>query len=108
MWNEPNFEAGAEETLKCILGGDPCNVKVKYANDACLRRTPVIILTNRDIIPKNQAFQSRTLRFYWKSYPELRFCTKKPLPFAFFYLLIKYNLLRISDLEEWGKKLCNI
>ena len=47
MWNEPNFESDAEETLKCILGGDPCNVKIKFQNDACLRRTPIIIFSIR-------------------------------------------------------------
>lgn len=34
LWNEPFFEPGSEETLKCLFGGDTLNCKVKYMPDA--------------------------------------------------------------------------
>lgn len=57
FWNEPNYDPGAIETLKMLFGGDTCNVKVKYKNDATIRRTPIIVLSNVDVLPTNDAFR---------------------------------------------------
>lgn len=62
LWNEPNAEPAAMDTLKMLLGGDTFNAKVKYENDAVVTRTPVIVLSNNDIFPKDAAFQSRLVR----------------------------------------------
>lgn len=43
LWNEPNAEPAAMDTLKMLLGGDTFNAKVKYENDAVVTRTPVIV-----------------------------------------------------------------
>lgn len=90
LWNEPVMEASASETLKCILGGDTCNAKVKYQGDAVISRTPVIILSNNDVFPKDQAFRSRMFSFDWRPAPFLKDCTKKPHPLVLHLLYNKY------------------
>lgn len=90
IWNEPMMEPSAQETLKCILGGDTCNAKVKYQGDAVICRTPVIILSNNDIFPKNEAFRSRIYQFNWKPAPFLKEYTLKPHPIAIYHLYNRY------------------
>nr|QTE04084.1 MAG: putative nonstructural protein 1 [Tarsiger cyanurus ambidensovirus] len=102
LWNEPNVEPAAYETLKEIFGGDSSNVKVKYKNDAILLRTPVIVLCNHEAFPTTEPFRQRMFRREWKACPALQTLTKKPFPFAIFYLLIKHNILMV-DRELFGK-----
>lgn len=92
LWNEPNAEPSAMDTLKMLLGGDSFNAKVKYENDVVVSRTPVIVLSNNDIFPKDSAFNSRIIRHMWKSAPLLKRYTKKPQPIAAYLLLEKYNI----------------
>lgn len=109
LWNEPNYEPGAEETLKTIFGGDSTAVRVKYQGDAIIPRTPLIILTNTDIFPRTAAFDARMFRYTWRSASYLKYIKKKPHPLAMFYLFLKYNLMSMSNvvLENWEKDLIN-
>lgn len=91
LWNEPCMEASATETLKCILGGDSCNAKVKYQGDAVIMRTPVIILSNNDIFPKNEAFRSRMYQFNWRPANFLVEYKLKPHPLCIYHLFNKYK-----------------
>lgn len=92
LWNEPYFEPGSEETLKCLFGGDTLNCKVKYMPDAIVNRTPIIILTNRDCIPHNNAFNARCFFEYWTTCHLLKVLKKKPHPLAFGLLLKHYDI----------------
>lgn len=92
LWNEPNAEPSAMDTLKMLLGGDSFNAKVKYENDVVVSRTPVIVLSNNDIFPKDSAFNSRLIRHTWKSAPLLKKYSKKPHPIAAYLLLEKYKI----------------
>lgn len=65
--NEPAAESSSFQTLKTILGGDTCNVKVKYSMDHILHRTPEVISSNNDIFPKDSAFRSRIIRYTWRT-----------------------------------------
>lgn len=107
LWNEPNFEPGAEEVLKLIFGGDTCPARIKYEGDACLQRTPVIVLTNRDVIPNDSTFTSRVWKHYWREAPYLKHISKKPHPLSVFYLMLKYNILSRKNFvfEDWEKEL---
>lgn len=69
------------------------NVKVKHCDDAVLSRTPVIILSNNDVFPKNVAFRTRIIQYNWKPCIELKQFNKKPHPLAFIKLLriLQYN-----------------
>lgn len=94
IWNEPHAEPSAFETLKCIFGGDTTNVKVKYAEDAIMQRTPIIVLTNNYIFPKDKAFKSRIIRYDWNTCDILKEYKKKPHPLVWPLLLSKYNVLQ--------------
>lgn len=96
LWNEPNFEPSAQETLKMILGGDQITVNVKYQPDASLRRTPVIILTNNSCL-NDVAFKSRVQKYTWERASFLQYVKKKPIPIAFFYLLLRYKILHVES-----------
>lgn len=93
LWNEPNAEPAAMDTLKMLLGGDNCNAKIKYQMDAVVSRTPVIVLSNNDIFPKDAAFNSRIIRYRWRAAPLLRAFEKKPHPIAAYKLLEQYGIL---------------
>lgn len=109
LWNEPNFEPGSEEVLKLLFGGDTCPARIKYEGDACILRTPIIVLTNRDVIPNDTTFTSRVWKYYWKVAPFLKYLLKKPHPLSMFYLLIKYNILSRNNykFEEWELDIIN-
>lgn len=76
-----------------ILGGDTVSAKIKYQNDAVITRTPVIILSNNDIFPKDLAFRSRMYSYIWKTCPNLINYNKKPHPLASYLLLKKFNIV---------------
>lgn len=107
LWNEPNFEPGAEEVLKLLFGGDTCPARIKYEGDACIQRTPIIVLTNRDVIPNDSTFTSRVWKHYWTAAPFLKYVQKKPHPLSIFYLMLKYNILSRKNFifEEWEKEI---
>lgn len=93
MWNEPNYSAEFEEQLKELLGGDTTNVSAKYKAEVQVWRTPVIILTNRNInLMNNPAFNDRMRIYRWKQAPFLRKLEKKPHPLATYKLFAYYNI----------------
>lgn len=93
LWNEPNCEAGSFDTIKMLFGGDSLNCKVKYQHDYIIHRTPIIVLSNKNIFPKDCAFKCRMLTYYWSYCEMLKEYSKKPLPLAFYFLLKHYNLI---------------
>lgn len=100
LWNEPNCEPGSFETLKMLFGGDQLAVKVKYKNDVIINRTPVIVTSNKDIFPNDAAFRSRMSTHFWKPAPFLKKLKKKPYPFYWYYLLIKYDVVSLLDDDD--------
>lgn len=92
LWNEPQCEPSAFEDLKMLLGGDTMNAKVKHQDDAVLSRTPIIILSNNDVFPKNEAFRTRMICHQWKPCEELREFSKKPSPLCYLKLLDHYGV----------------
>lgn len=103
LWNEPNFEPGSEEILKLLFGGDTCAARIKYEGDACILRTPIVVLTNRDVIPNETTFTSRVWKYHWNVAPFLKYLTKKPHPLSMFYLFLKHNILSKNNykFESW-------
>lgn len=87
VWNEPNCESAALDTIKKIFGGDPDMVSVKYSTDLPVQRTPVIVLSNTDVFPHDQAFNHRMFRYRWKPCPALIKYDKKVYPLALIDLL---------------------
>lgn len=95
FWNEPSAEPAAFETLKMLFGGDTCNAKIKYEDDAVIQRTPVIITSNNDCFPTDEAFNSRIFKYTWRQCDLLKKHTKKPFPVAWPLLLQKYNIIEL-------------
>lgn len=95
LWNEPQAEASAFETLKTLLGGDQTIVRVKFQSDQTVNRTPVIILSNNNIFPSDAAFTNRMYTYVWDTAPHLARYSKKPHPIATYYLKI-YSRLKFE------------
>lgn len=93
VWNEPMCESTAFEDVKLLFGGDTMKVKVKYMSDAVIDRTPIIVLTNNDIFPKDPTFQCRMIKYNWKPFSELKHVKCKLNPHSFIELLKKYNII---------------
>lgn len=93
VWNEPQCESSAFEDVKLLFGGDTMKVKIKYMGDAVVDRTPVIVLGNRDIFPKDSTFDARMIKYKWKPFSELKYVKKKIHPMGFHKLLINYDII---------------
>lgn len=93
LWNEPHCETSSFETIKMLFGGDTLNVKVKFLDDAIVNRTPVIVLSNNDIFPKDTAFRTRMYFYMWKSCASLKRCKKKLLPLILPKLFEMYKII---------------
>lgn len=75
------------------MAGDPYNVRVKFAQDTCVERTPVVVLTNNTVpFMADPAFADRIKQFNWQPAPFLKNVKYKPLPLCIFPLLNKYNI----------------
>lgn len=90
LWNEPNIEPGQHDTLKMLTGGDSMNVKIKRKADVKMLRTPLIILTNKNVIPRSLEFADRVYKCEWSKQPWLKNHSKMPNPLAWIKILFKY------------------
>lgn len=82
-WNEPVYETPHLDTLKKLLGGDPCTTDVKFKDPITIMKTPVIVTSND--IPNfvhDQNFRDRLVTYYWDAAPMLIECHGKPNPLA--------------------------
>lgn len=89
-WNEPNFEPAAEDTIKMILGGDPIKTPIKYEQERNIMRTPVIIMTNKNVFKQNEAFDDRIITYHWERAEFLKEYRKKIHPMTWTYLVNNY------------------
>ena len=62
-------------------------------DDQQVTKIPVVVLSNRDIFPKEEAFNCRIFRQQWRPCPALRSNEKKPHPLAVPKLFRKYKCL---------------
>lgn len=89
-WNEPNFEPSAEDTIKMVLGGDPIKAAFKYEGERNIARTPVIVMSNKNVFKTNDAFEDRIITYYWDRAEFLRKYRKKIHPMIWPYLVDNY------------------
>lgn len=71
LWNEPNCEDSALESLKKITGGEPYSANIKNKQHQLIKRTPIVVTANHIIFPNIPEFTSRVRYFYWKTAPFL-------------------------------------
>lgn len=100
LWNDPNVEPSAWDTVRLLCGGDAIYVKVNNLDDfALIGRTPIIILAYANIFPNNphdrEYFNTR-FTYQWHDYMDLKNVKKKPLPVAIYHLFTKYNIIQTS------------
>lgn len=96
VWNEPNFSPNNLDTLKMLLGGDPCPARIKYESDYVIPRTPVMMTTNKKVLPDNDAFSQRVSTWNWNSATYLKELKKKPHPLCMIDLYRKYTVVEIN------------
>lgn len=93
LWNEPNCNPEALDTLKTIYGGDRCAAAIKCKDDAVIYRTPLIVTSNNAMFPNNEALNARRKNYEMKVWPQLKeIGEKKPIPLCIEKLLTKYNV----------------
>lgn len=94
VWDEPNYERGALETLKMLFAGDTCSVSVKYRQDQAISCTPVFVTTNSFLSFQGlPSFSTRIAQYHWREVPFLKKITKRLYPMTFYDLLIKYKII---------------
>lgn len=96
VWNEPNFEPAALDTIKMLLAGDPMKVAVKYQKEQFLQKTPIIVMTNKVVFPNDQAFHDRICTYTWKRAPFLKEYMFKINPKIWEYLVNTYVLENVN------------
>jgi hypothetical protein len=98
MWDEPNYEQAVIESLKKLMAGTACTVRVKCKPDAAVYRTPLIVMTNTvQSFMVSPAFADRIRIYRWRVAPQLKAMTKLPLPLATYYLFLKYGIIKDSN-----------
>lgn len=92
VWQEFNYMPSAIDTIKLLLGGDPCSAAIKYEAHATINRTPVIITSNNNRVPNTPPFKARVKSYHWREATFLRVYDKKPNPLTWKNLVNKYVL----------------
>lgn len=93
LWNEPNYESSCTDYLKTLFEGGDTKVRVKNMGDTHVKRTPIIVLTNRRVeFMGDLAFRDRVKQYTWKAAPFLKEYSLKPYPLTFFDILLKYEI----------------
>lgn len=97
IWNEPNIEPSALETVKMLLGGDPCPANVKYQSGHIITKTPVIITANSRILDAQDPVWSSRCKFWeWRPAPFLRNIDGYPHPMAWPEIINRYKILELE------------
>lgn len=92
IWNEPNIESSAFDTVKMLTAGDPCPANIKYQSNITITRTPIIFTSNKAIFNESDPVWTSRIDFEppWHTAPFLKDHEKKPHPMTYFALCIKY------------------
>lgn len=51
------------DRIKLLLSGNECQAQVKFKDDGSIRTTPVILMSNGDILPDNDIFNARVMKY---------------------------------------------
>lgn len=80
IWNEARLDPYYYEDIKQIMAGDQLEVQVKNHPPRILEKTPLIVLSNREVFPSDRAFLIRMRKFEWRTCGFLARCRRKPNP----------------------------
>lgn len=90
-WDEPNFEPAATETLKKLFAGTALKASIKFAKEANVQKTPLIITANRDKFGED-VWDDRIIKYEWNACPMLKQYKKRLHPMCWCYLVDTYVL----------------
>lgn len=91
MWNEPNIESSAYDTVKMLAGGDPCPANVKYQSGCTITRTPLFFTSNSRLFDENDAVWSSRIYFEkWQKASILKEVSLFPHPMTWKKLVERY------------------
>lgn len=92
IWNEPNIESSAFDTVKMLTAGDPCPANIKYQSNITITRTPIIFTSNKAIFNETDPVWTSRIDFEppWHTASFLKEHQKKPHPMTYFALCSKY------------------
>lgn len=107
IWNEPNIEQCAYDTVKMLCGGDACPCNVKYQPGSTVTRTPLIFTSNTNVFNAGDPVWNSRIYFEgeWKSAPLLGAYTKYPHPATYILLVSKYVYPFDTELQNYVKLL---
>lgn len=107
IWNEPNIEQCAYDTVKMLCGGDACPCNVKYQPGSTVTRTPLIFTSNKNVFNSGDAVWNSRVYFEgeWKSASLLSGYTKYPHPATYILLIAKYVYPFDAELQNYVKLL---
>lgn len=93
IWDEPQFNVDHIEQMKLFTAGNPCPISVKYQNNVIMNKTPIIIMGNRYIFPKNEEFNSRINTFIFQKVPFWNEIKKNIWPPALYEIFKLYGII---------------
>lgn len=94
VWNEPNIEPAAFDTVKMLFAGDPLPANVKYQSGHVITRTPVIVTSNTYVVtPDDPIWSSRCYFTEWDVAPFLQEIERYPHPMCYPKLLQHYDIV---------------
>lgn len=98
VFDEPNIEPSSFETWKNILAGNNQAINVKYRTNSLLLRTPVLVLANNYVFPRNEEFNSMIFHVNFTETNTIHNLRKKLDPRCIILLFDEYlNSLNSSE-----------
>lgn len=92
-WDEPSFNPESLEDLKMLFSGDELSVNVKYESYNSLTRTPVIVTSNLNVFPRDEAFNCRIQHYKFKTYND--YVSNKSLhPLSLYDIFMQFDLMK--------------
>ena len=103
MWNEPNIELSAFDTVKMLCAGDNCDANIKYSDNVEIARTPLIFTSNKNIFNQNDPIWRERIIFEpkWSAAPFLFNFKKYPHPLCYPVLIHKYLMSNDQTLTNY-------
>lgn len=80
IWNEARLDPYYTEDINQIMAGDRSEVQVKNHPPRILEKTPLIVLSDREVFPEKRAFKIHYKKYAWRPCQFFARCRRKPNP----------------------------
>lgn len=96
VWNEARIDPAYFTDVLALLVGETFSANIKMKSPENFNKSPVIIMSNNDVLPNKENFKKRYKKVNWREFKELKkYRPKKPNPLCFgiiFDYVNKYNI----------------